>query len=454
MGRIFWQFFAAIWLTIFAAIAFITLANSYLKVLPPKGGMLESQRWQAFDTVSLLIARGEIVTARTYVAALAQPREPTLGKSMSPPGDFGDGPPGQRREPMLVTITPAPEIMDEAACRGENRTQRMIFDAKNRRCYHVEVPELQLSFIESYAPEMLPPAAMFLTSIVSAYVLTRYLARPVIALRSGLSALAGGNFTARVGSRRGWWNDGITALGHDFDVTAGKLEALQENQKQLFHDVSHELRSPLSRMQAALGLVRKNPAKLDAMLPRMEREIERLDGLVEQILTLARLRTPDNFIMERQAVDILDLVAVIIDDAAFEAEARDIRIDFEGAESFVMEVNGELIYRAIENVVRNAVKYSNEGSVISIKAKTLGIDTLNISIHNLGPFVAPEDVDRLFDPFTRLNASDSVSGHGLGMAITRRAIEAHGGSVSAVSNRNGGLTVRLHLSRSAEKAGA
>jgi hypothetical protein len=453
MGRIFWQFFAAIWLTIFAAIAFITLANSYLKVLPPKGGMLQSQRWQAFDTVSLLIAQGEIETARTYVAILAQVHEPTPGKAMSPPGDFGDAQPAQMREPMQVTITPAPDLMDEAACKGESRTQRMIFDAKNRRCYLVEVPELQLSFIESYAPAMLPPAAMFLTSIVSAYVLTRYLARPVIALRSGLSALASGNFTARVGSRRGWWNDGITALGHDFDVTADKLEALQENQKQLFHDVSHELRSPLSRMQAALGLVRKSPTKMDAILPRMEREIERLDGLVEQILTLARLRTPDNFIIERQTVDILDLVAVIIDDATFEAEARNISIDFEGAETFVMQVNGELIYRAIENVVRNAVKYSDDGSVISIKAKTAGSDMLDLSIHNHGPFVAPDDVDRLFDPFTRLNASDSVSGHGLGMAITRRAIEAHGGSVSAMSNTNGGLTVLLHLSRSPERAG-
>jgi hypothetical protein len=295
---------------------------------------------------------------------------------------------------------------------------------------------------------------MFLTSIVAAYVLTRYLARPVIALRSGLGALASGNFTARVGSRRGWWNDGITALGHDFDVTADKLEALQENQKQLFHDVSHELRSPLSRMQAALGLVRKNPAKLDAMLPRMEREIERLDGLVEQILTLARLRTPDNFVMERQTVDILDLVAVIIDDAAFEAEARNISIDFEGAESFVTQVNGELIYRAIENVVRNAVKYSDESSVISVKARTPGNDTLDLSIHNHGPLVPPEDVDRLFDPFTRLNTNDSVSGHGLGMAITRRAIEAHGGTVSAISNPNGGLTVRLRLSKGMEKAGA
>lgn len=431
MRQIFWQFFAAIWLTIFAALAFIGLANSYLNVLPPKGPMVEEQRQRAFETVSLLLTRGEIGTARTYVGALAQLREPTL-----------------------VSITPAPEAIDQAACKGESRTQRMIFNAKDRHCYLIEVPEPQLSLLETYSPSVLPPLAVFVTSVVSALLLTRYLARPLIKLRSGLSALAKGDFDVRVGFRQGWWNDGITALGHDFDVTAGKLEALQENQKQLFHDVSHELRSPLSRMQAALGLIKKTPAKLDAILPRMEHEIERLDGLVEQILTLARLRTPDTSIFEHQTVDILDLVAVIVDDAAFEAQARNIRIDFEAAESFVTDVNGELIYRAIENVVRNAVKYSGEGTVISVKANVSGSEALDIAISNSGSYVAHEDIDRLFDPFTRLNETDAVSGHGLGLAITRRAIEAHGGYVSATSNRGGGLTVRLHLAQAIKKPDA
>lgn len=425
MGRIFWQFFAAIWLTMIGAIAFIVIANSYLKVLPPKGPMLETQRRQAFETVSLLITQGEVATAEAYVRALAQLREPTMAK-----------------------IVPAPERTDPSACWSEDRSIRLIFDAKDRLCYRVEVAEPPLSLLETYTPTVLPPLAVFLTSVISTFLLTRYLARPVIALRSGLSALAGGNFAVRIGFRQGWWNDGITKLGHDFDVTAGKLEALQESQKQLFHDVSHELRSPLSRMQAALGLIKRSPAKLDAILPRMDREIERLDGLVEQILTLARLRTPETSVIERQTVDIIDLVAGIVDDAAFEAQARDIRIDFEGEESFVTDVNGELIYRAVENVMRNAVKYSADGSAIFVRAKSRASGVLDIVIRNSGPFVPPENVDQLFDPFTRLNESGTVSGHGLGLAITRRAVEAHGGRVWAESNPGGGLTVVLQLPRS------
>jgi hypothetical protein len=243
--------------------------------------------------------------------------------------------------------------------------------------------------------------------------------------------------------------DEITALSHDFDVTAAKLEELQESRKRLFHDISHELRSPLSRMQAALGLLKKNPAKLDIVMPRMEREIERLDSLVEEILTLARLGSPKSRIVERQSLDVIDLLNAIIDDAAFEAQPRQITITFAGIESFVSQVNGELICRAVENVMRNAVKYSGEGTSISVSAQ-ISIDrSLDISVSNSGPFVSPEDVERIFEPFTRLLENEIMAGHGLGLAIARRAIESHGGNVSAWSNPDGGLTVRLRLPQQA-----
>lgn len=422
MGRIFWQFFVAIWFTMLGALAFIVIANSYLKVLPPKGPIRESQQRLATETISLLLKSGSIEAAQTYVEALTQLREPTLMK-----------------------IAPAQEMLSADTCKARSASSTMVFDERNQRCYVIAAMDPPLTFLETYTPAVLPPLAVFLTSVTSTFLLTRYLARPVIALRSGLSALAAGNFGIRVGFRSGWWNDGITALGHDFDATAAKLGVLQESQRRLFHDVSHELRSPLSRMQAALGLVRQNPGKTDAALVRIEREIERLDGLVEEILTLARLGAPDQFNLERQTVDILDLVAVIVDDAAFEAQARNIRIDFESSDSFVTEVNGELIYRAVENVIRNAVKYSHDDTVITVRSDVSDGSVLTISIHNEGPQVQPEDVERLFEPFTRFNESETVSGHGLGLAITRRAIEAHSGHVRAEGNPEGGLTVRLEL---------
>lgn len=422
MGRIFWQFFVAIWLTISAAIVFVVVANSYLNILPPKGAIREGQQRLGRETVSLLLSHGDVAMAQTYVATLAKLREPTL-----------------------LTITPAAQFIGQANCKSTGPMAEMVFDAKNRHCYLVEIADPPLSLLETFTPAILPPLAVLLTSLFSAFFLARYLARPVIALRAGLSALAGGNFGSRIGSRPRWWKDELTVLGHDFDVTAAKLQTLQESQKRLFHDVSHELRSPLSRMQAAFGLVKKSPAKIDAILPRMEREIDRLDGLVEEILTLARLGSRDDSIIEWQTIDIIDLVNAIVEDAEFEAEDCAIRIDFDGVDTFIAEVNGEVIYRAVENVVRNAVKYSDRGTTILIRTEIAeGEGALVITVTNQGPYVPPSEIDRLFEPFTRFNESEmTVSGHGLGLAITRRAIETHGGRVWAQSNAQGGLTVCL-----------
>ena len=422
MGRVFWRFFLAIWLTMAGAIGFVVLMNSFLQVLPPKEGMYEFRARFALDTVSALVRRGEVTAARSYLATIASIEHPTQ-----------------------LQLTPTTEPVAEIDCIKRTETFALAFDRTRGQCYTIKVLDEPLSFLETYLPPVLPPVAALLTSFISAALLARYLVRPVMTLRKGLSALASGNFGMRIGSHFGWRKDEIAALGHDFDITAGKLEELQESQKRLFHDVSHELRSPLSRMQAALGLLKKNPAKIDGVLPRMEREIERLDGLVEEILTLARLGSPRGHTIGRQTIDVIDLLSAIIEDAAFEAEPRNIRIGFEGVESFVAFVNGELIYRAIENVMRNAVKYSSEDTTISVTAEVATDRGLDITISNIGSFVPAEEVERIFDPFTRLLENETVVGHGLGLAITRRAIESHAGTVSAQSNAGGGLTVMLHL---------
>jgi hypothetical protein len=422
MGRLFWQFFLTIWLTIIGAIVVIVVTNSFLKILPPRGEMRDFRERFALETTSDLIRKGNVSAARDYLGSIASPPHPTL-----------------------LSFVLAPDRLSEEACVGRTQTTAFAFDGQRKQCYFIEVLAERVTFFETYAPPFLPPAAALLASSVSAFFLARYLVKPVMTLRSGLSALAGGNFAVRIGKVRGWWTDEVSALSHDFDVTAEKLEELQESGRRLFHDVSHELRSPLSRMQAAFGLLKQNPAKLDAVMPRMEREIERLDGLVEEILTLARLGSPKSRVIERQMVDVIDLIAAIIDDAAFEAESRGIRIAYSGVESFVSEVNGELIYRAIENIMRNAVKYSNAGSTISVAASHRQENGLTVEIVNVGVFVPPEDVERIFEPFTRLLENEAAVGHGLGLAITRRAIESHGGHVSARSNEGGGLTVVLEL---------
>jgi two-component system OmpR family sensor kinase len=428
MSRVFWQFFLAIWLTIIGAIAFAALTNSYLKVLPPKGGLRETRHRVAIETLSELVKHNEVETAKRYIQALASLDEPTL-----------------------VRLSPLDKATaEQISCTRKEHEFENVYATNGETCYQIRIEDKPLGFIDEYLPGLIPPISALLTSIISALLLAKYLLRDVMTLRSGLRALASGNFSVRIGGSTGRRRDEIAALGHDFDMTAVKLEELQEGQKRLFHDVSHELRSPLSRMQAAFGLLKKNPGKIKTVLPRMEREIERLDSLVEEILTLARLGSPQAGLFGRQTVDVIDLLNAIVDDATFEAQPRGITIDFRGMESFVAEVNGELIYRAIENVMRNAVKYAQEESVISVSALADEAGGLEIVISNTGPAISPCDLEKIFQPFTRLTENmenGAAPGHGLGLSITRSAIETHGGTVSAIANPDGGLTVALRLPR-------
>jgi two-component system, OmpR family, sensor kinase len=423
MSRLFWRFFLAIWLTIAGAIAFVVVINGYLGVLPPKGEMRDHRTHLAVESIVELVKAGKLEAARDFAATL-----PLL------------------EPPAVVTITKRDDGMADA-CAPQGGMPKAVINPADGQCYLMSADETPLTIFEVYLPVVLPPLAALVTSLLSAWLLTRYLVRPVTTIREALAALAAGNFATRIGAAFRGRKDEVGRLGQDFDVAAAKLQDLQESQKRLFHDVSHELRSPLSRMQLAIGLIRRNPGKLDTVLPRMDREIERLDALVEEILTLARLGAAKSTTTELQAIDVVDLLQAIADDAAFEALPRGITVSYRGPDSFVSRLNGELIYRAIENVVRNALKYSPENAAVDVTAGIGAADCLDIVIANSGPFVPAEDVGLIFQPFVRLHGEETSTGHGLGLAITRSAIEAHGGEVSAKSNPGGGLTVSLRIPR-------
>ncbi|MCV3766632.1 sensor histidine kinase [Rhizobium sp. TRM95796] len=454
MGRTFWHSFLTIWLTMAGAIAIIAAANAYLRVLPPKDSFIDSREFYTMEALNAYLRRDQIDEARAYTAMLARLTPPIRARVT--PGPLG-GPQdcktwadhpffngGQSDKPLStadeIDAPPHPPIRPD-------KDGVVRLDARGERaCYHIEIQKERLSYFDRYAPAVLPIIAGLMASVISSFLLASYLVAPIMKLRGGLKTLAGGDFRVRIGRQLGRRRDELATLGKDFDVTAAKLEEMDAAQKRLFHDVSHELRSPLSRLQAAVGLLRKNPARLEALLPRMEREIKRQDGLVEEILTLARLGPNAAASLERETIDVIDLVAAIIDDAAFEAQAKSVGMDYAGAQSFVTRVNGELIYRAIENVARNAVKYSPPGSRIRISSSLgSGGETLDLAIRNPGPVVPQEDIEKIFHPFTRLQESES--GYGLGLAITRRAVEAHGGSVEALANPEGGLTVTIVIPR-------
>lgn len=420
MGRVFWQFFVAIWLTIIGAVSVIVVANAYLRVLPPRTEMRDFKEGFAFRTAADMIRAGKADAVPAMLDALATTRVPIR---------------------LSMTTVDVPKD----ACAGHAKRFAEVWDPAGAKCIRLHMLGEPVTFLEEWGPHLMPPIAALLASFASAFILARYLGRPIQTLRTALRALAAGDFSMRIGPQFRFWRDEITALGKDFDVAAAKLQELEESQRRLFHDVSHELRSPLSRMQAAFGLIKQTPAKLPGLMPRMEREIERLDGLVEEILTLARLGSGQRSADNRQPVDVIDLLGAVVEDAAFEAEPRGMAIDYRPCGSVVMPVDGELIYRAIENVMRNAVKYSHDGSTIGVQATKAEDAMLEIEITNVGHHVPPSEVERLFEPFSRHEEYSYVGGHGLGLAIARRAVELHGGTVTARSNPAGGMVVTIRL---------
>ena len=281
--------------------------------------------------------------------------------------------------------------------------------------------------------------------LITGLALAWYLSRPLQHLRWALRQMAEGRLDTRVQPLMGRRSDEIVDLAHDFDRMAAQLQQLTESRKVLFHDISHEIRSPLTRIQAAIGLLRQDPAQTDAMINRIARESERLDALIEEMLTLHRMQAgAGEAVCER--VDVIELLQAIAEDADFEARTSSRSVTIEAPGQFVADVNGELIYRAFENVIRNAVKFSTEGATVEIRCRvTDNGRALETLVCDRGPGVPPHMLETIFQPFTRVEGSESVRGVGLGLALARRAIELHGGHVSAALREGGGLEVQLTL---------
>jgi two-component system OmpR family sensor kinase len=283
-------------------------------------------------------------------------------------------------------------------------------------------------------------------------LLAWYVARPIRHLREAFGALSQGRLETRVAPLMGRRRDEVADLGRDFDGMAQQLQSLITAQRSLLHDVSHELRSPLARLQAAVGLARQSPERLESSLERIEREAERLDELVGQLLTLSRLeaRVAGDAGERWERIDLVDLVASIADDADFEARASGRRVVFAGEGELPVDARVELLHRAIENVVRNAVKYTGEGTAVEVSVAESPADTTAmVTVSDRGPGVGPEELEAIFQPFYRGGNGPPGPGSGLGLAITRRAVEAHGGRVGARRRAGGGLVIEIRIPRSA-----
>jgi two-component system sensor histidine kinase CpxA len=285
----------------------------------------------------------------------------------------------------------------------------------------------------------------FLLSAVGSIVLARFVIRPVRRLREAGRQVAEGDLTARVAPTVGSRRDDIAELARDFDVMTERVQALLESQQRLMRDVSHELRSPLARLQALLSIARQTLDRSERVpLDRMERELERVDELIGEILSYARLDAKEG--IDRRPTDLVDLVQNIVDDADVEGQESGKRIRLYGPATCMLDADGGLIQRAIENVVRNALKHTAANTTVEV-AITEGPASVEIVIRDRGPGVPEDALDKLFEPFYRVeDARGTHSGSGgIGLAIAERSVRLHGGTIRAANGRDGGLCIEIVL---------
>jgi two-component system sensor histidine kinase CpxA len=292
--------------------------------------------------------------------------------------------------------------------------------------------------------------AVFLLALVvtgvASWLLTRSITAPVGALGAATRALAAGDLDARVRGTVGERRDELGVLARDFDAMAARLRELLQGKERLLRDISHELRSPLARMRVALGLARQPGADQARQLDRLEAETERLDALIGHVLHLSRLDARATR-LRRDPVELGELVDGIARDAAYEAQARGVRVDWRAPEAPVRVLGDPpLLASAVENVVRNAVRYTADGSAVEID---VGADAgrARVTVRDRGPGVPESELARIFEPFYRVTESrdrDS-GGDGIGLAITSRVLAAHDGTARAANRPGGGLEVVLEV---------
>jgi two-component system sensor histidine kinase CpxA len=288
------------------------------------------------------------------------------------------------------------------------------------------------------------------------FVLVLVFTRPLVKLRKAARELAQGNFRTRVtepASKSVFFRgDEFQALVHDFNHMAERLESLVGAQQLLLRDVSHELRSPLARLNVALELAREDvdpDTEIETHLGRIERETERLNKLIGQLLTLSSMEAIDH-VNSFEPISLNELVEQVIPDAVYEAQQRQCSVTFRANAEYVIHGNRELLYRAVENVLRNAIRYTEENSEVKIRLAAEPREMSRVAVLEIsdrGPGIPETELRSIFQPFYRVDRARSAGtgGFGVGLAIAERAVKLHHGEMRAFNRAGGGTTVRLQL---------
>lgn len=282
--------------------------------------------------------------------------------------------------------------------------------------------------------------------LLLAYILANNISKPIHILERGMNRLAAGELETRVSHQLAERRDELSNLGRQFDSMADKLQKLVEKERHLLHHVSHEMRSPLARMQALLALMQVQPEKQAQNIQRLELELLRMDGLVDELLTLSRLETA-NAEMEKDPLKLVPFLKNLIDDSQTLASANEQHIDFEyksSDEDATILANESYLYRAFDNVLRNAMAYSPSGSRVLVRLSGLKGQWI-VDITDNGPGVDEHQLPHIFTAFYRADSGAHKQGTGLGLAIARHVVSKHDGRIMAANVVPNGLNIHFEF---------
>jgi len=446
--RIFLAFWVALALILVGTVTVAVNATAHRSERPwVQRGQLYNQAARAFESGGAGALRewlGQLepeILSRTYVVA---PDGTEMLDRALPASIYGPGnapPPGSDRGTLVGAIAPIGGALVLVTAQGGT--------------YHVVVGPVRDTprlFGELELPGV-PLELLLIALAASAAVclfLARYLAAPVDRLRLATRQLANGELNVRVLPALKRRHDDLGLLAADLDSMAERLRQLLEGKQQLLRDVSHELRSPLARLQLALSLARRDASGSERHLERVALEAERLEQLLARTLKLVRLERPLHE-LEHACVDVGALLHTIAGDVAIEAEARGCRVSVHTLGDLIVSGDAELLRSAFENIVRNAVRYSPAGALVSVSARVPAegtAATIDAIVSDQGPGVPEKELGLIFEPFYRVDAAREHrrdAGEGLGLAIAARAIALHGGTIGAANVPGGGLLVKVTL---------
>jgi signal transduction histidine kinase len=310
---------------------------------------------------------------------------------------------------------------------------------------------VQVSAYDNLTKEMIfGLLSVFLIAGILCFFLARYLTTPISRLRRATRELSEGNLSTRIGPSMGRRNDEIAYLAHDFDQMAEQIEKLLKSQIRLIRDISHELRSPLARLNVALELARLSPE--DGRMPaldRIETESHCLNNLIEQLLTLSRMES-GTLDSKKNIFELGSILRGIAEDATFESKPRNIEVQVIQKEEINITGFEQILHSALENVVRNALVYTKDNTTIRILLESEpvhGTRNAKIEVRDQGEGVLETELDKIFTPFYRIAPSRdrNSGGSGIGLAITERAVKIHNGSINAANHPEGGLIITIML---------